>query len=318
MKPITTIAAVITIGVFALAKSAFALPGGDTSLNSVPNLAPSETQKSLLDTLHISPSPAATATTQVTIAQTNVQNAQVVGPTPSPSNLQPLSAVSTPSDGVVPSAPASGSTLSSLIALPPQNSSSPANSTNAATTVPAVSASPFVPVPLGPAHKFVPNLNVGESIVNITHPVASPAASTSPATANVPIQGSQVNEASHGTGTGTATMTATTNVPIQGSQTNQPATGLTTNTAAKNITIQNSQANNNNPAAVTLPNKRKTANADNRGFNRHPKIKHNEGEQEGDGQGQHHQQKMRSADQQTQPQGDRRGKGKLKPAATPD
>lgn len=243
-------------------------------------------------------------------AQTNVQSVQIVGPTPSPSNLQPLSAVSTPSDTVVAPTSTSGSTLGSLIALP-QNPSSPPTSTTSATTAPAVSATPFVPQVNTPFQRFRPNLNVGNSVVNITQPVASPGASASPATANVTIQGSQVNQTSQATGTGTGPITPNQNVQIQGAQTNQTATGLTTNTAAKNITIQNSQANNNNPAAVPKGNK------GNAGFNRHPanKLKQKDGEQENAGPGQPRQQKNHAPPQAP---GNTRGKGKPKSVRTPE
>jgi hypothetical protein len=125
--------------------------------------------------------------------------------------------------------------------------------------------------------RYQSNLQVGDGIVIVTPtPTAPPAAKTSVAPAastptqaltttaptlgaivaptdtgtntfdkNIPIEGSQANKNSTGTGTGTTTFGK--NIPIEGAQVNkQPtSTGTGTFTPRKNITIENSQFQNN-------------------------------------------------------------------------
>ncbi len=216
------------------------------------------------------------------VAQANVQNVQVVS-TPAPSgspqtNLPNFSALSTPSDTPPPST--SGSGLSSLIGITPQNSGSTATSASpAAPASPAASATSFVPIdPVDSFQtKFAPNQNVGDGVVNTNpvKPAPSPAISASPATTNIPIQGSQVNEAAHATGTGTGTVMPSNNVLIQGSQANDNAhaasSGSVPITPSKNVSIQGAQVNN--PLTGNADNN--AGDADNRRVNRHPghKIK---------------------------------------------
>src|ERR1043166_5537448 len=223
------------------------------------------------------------------VAQTNVQNVQVASPDASASpqtNLPNFSAVSTPADSTPPPS-TSGAGLSALIALPPQNSGPPATSASPATAVaPAVSASPFVAHP-DFQHAFQSNLSIGDSMVN-TKPVASPAGSASPAPSasggalsSLVATGAQNVFISPTPSPATSVIPATTNVPIQGSQVNNnPGTGITTATPGKNVTIQNStiqgaQVNQPATATATPGNAGNAGNAGNGGFNQHPghKIK---------------------------------------------
>ena len=223
------------------------------------------------------------------VAQTNVQNAQVVGsPGASASpqaSLPNFSAVSTPVDTPPPPS-TSGAGLSALIAIPPQNSGSPATSASPATAVsPAVSTSPTLPVDAYTV-RYQSNLKIDAAPITLPSPAPSPAVSASPATKNVPIQGSQVNEAAHIAAPGTynfgasysgdannsgspgsAPITPSKNVLIQGSQANDNAhaKGTGTITPSKNIPIQRAQVNN--PPTGNADN---AGDAGNGGFNQHP------------------------------------------------
>ncbi len=288
------------------------------------------------------------------VAQTNVQNVQVVGTPSGPPqpNLPNLSAVSTPVD--TPPPQTSGAGLSSLITLPPQNSgASAATSPSPATSIsPAASANPGLSL-MGPQVRFSQNQQVGEGIVN-TNPAkagGSPAASATPAPTNIQIQGSQVNQATQDAGTETATITPTKNVPIQGSQINDAShatgTGTGTITPSKNIIIQNSQFNDNNPTATAAPgNTINAGDAGNAKINQHPKTKRkghgqpsdpataggdhgrklhharegqmSEADEQGDaGRGRHQHRHDRQMESRQREQGDAGAERKAKPTPTP-